>query len=80
MPDRFLATVIACTFFGGSAQLSCALIFNARGYVFVEQYRVIFVLVSRKMNSLMHHFLLRKETVFSSQSKTVTFLTSIHRS
>ena len=53
-----------------------------RGYVFVEHYmyRVIFVLVSRKMNSLMHHSLLRKETLFSSQSKTVTFLTTIHRS
>ena len=41
VPDRFLVTAIACTFFGGSAQLSCALIFNARGYVFVEHYRVI---------------------------------------
>ena len=55
--DRFLATAIACTFFGGSAQVYCALIFNARGYVFVEQYRVIFVLVSRKMNSLWFHLL-----------------------
>ena len=53
----FWPLLYTCTFFGGSAQLSCALIFNARGYVFVEHYRVIFVLFSRKMNSLLYHLL-----------------------
>ena len=40
---------------------------------FCDCHRVIFVSFWRKMNSWMHHSLLRKETIFCSQSKTVTF-------